>query len=44
MATKCQYGVAVSCTAMPSQIAGINSEAVAIAVQRRPPNNGTTNE
>ena len=44
IAMKCQNGVAVSCTAKPSQIAGTSSEAVEIAVQRRPPKTGTMNE
>ena len=34
----------VSCTAKPMPIAGISSEAVEIAVQRRPPKIGTMNE
>ena len=44
MAMKCQNGVDGSCTAMPSHTAGIISDAVEIAVQRRPPKIGTMNE
>ena len=36
-----QYGVPVSCTAMPSHTAGIISDAVDRAVKRRPPTIGT---
>src|SRR5574343_1569481 len=34
------YGVVGSCTANPMPMAGISSEAVEIAVQRRPPTRG----
>ena len=38
------YAVVLSCTAMPTPMAGISRLAVEIAVQRRPPTTGTMNE
>lgn len=44
MMTNTLYGVLLSCTANPSHKHGTSRKQVLMAVQRRPPNSGITNE